>query len=133
MSALEVKRSAPPSKLIAGSLVGSVGFYFTMTILMQHIASHPGDRSTHWLAALPVVLLILVVLMAKRALTKMDELERKMHMEAMAYAFLGSLLLVVSYVCLLATDFELPPIFFLVPLMAGCWMVSLILAVERYK
>jgi hypothetical protein len=133
MSPLELKRSAPPSKLIAASLAGSAGFYFTMTILMKHIANHAGERGTRWLAALPIAFLLIVVLMTWRGLSKMDELERKMHMEAMAYAFLGSLLIVVTYVCLLATDFELPPIFFLVPLMAGCWVVSLVLAVERYK
>ena len=133
MSPLELKRTAPPSKLITGSLVGSFGFYFMTTTIMQHIASHPRDPGTRWLAALPVVILLLVLMLAKRGLRRMDELERRMHLEAMAYAFPGGLLLVMTYVCLTVTDFELPPIFFLVPAMVGVWLVSLILAVERYK
>jgi hypothetical protein len=63
----------------------------------------------------------------------MDELERRRHGEAMAFAFLTGLLLITSYALLATFDPAQLSNFYLAPAMVFCWNIGLLLAVARYR
>ena len=99
MSSLDLNRKKYLSKFAAASLGASAVFLVATRLLSQFIAVHPDDPAIRWLAVLPVFALVTVMVLAMRSLRRMDELERKMHTEAMA----------------------------------SCWVIGLLLAVERYR
>ena len=133
MSPLDLKRIKYLSKFSAASLGGSAVFLVTTQFLSRFIADHPEDPRIRWLAVLPLVLLVAVTVLAMRSLRRMDELERKMHTEAMAIAFLGSILLVSTHGFLTEADLLTSPVLWLLPAMAGCWVIGLLLAIARYR
>lgn len=133
MSPLDLKRKKYLSKFTAASLGASAVFLVTTQLLSRFIADRPEDPAIRWLAVLPLVLLVAVTVLAMRSLRRMDELERKMHTEAMAFAFLGSLLLVSTYGFLRGANLLTPPVLWLLPAMVSCWVIGLLLAIERYR
>jgi len=63
----------------------------------------------------------------------MDELERKIHTEAMALAFLCTMPLGTTYLFLIMAGLlETDPIL-LLPAMASCWVIGLLLSIYRYR
>jgi uncharacterized membrane protein len=133
MSPLDLSRKKEISKFTALTAGASFGFLLVTQLISQFISGHPQDPTVRWLASVPLVLLILAVVVAMRSLRRMDELERKMHTEAMAFAFLCSLVLVFSYGFLTVADLIAPPISWLTPAMVCCWVIGLMRAVERYR
>jgi len=133
MSPLDLKRKKDLSKATAASVAGSAGFLVTTQILSRFIADHPNDSGTRWLAVVPIVALLAVMVLAMRSLRRMDELERKIHTEAMALAFLGSILLVFTVEFLGGADLVDFPALWLPPAMVICWVIGLVLAIERYR
>ncbi|MBI4168793.1 MAG: hypothetical protein HY510_02505 [Acidobacteria bacterium] len=121
------------SKFAAASLGASAVFLVTTQLLSRFIADRPEDPGIRWLAVLTIVALFGVMVLAMRSLRRMDELERKMHTEAMAFAFLGSILLVTTCGFLRMADLLTPPVLWLPPAMVGCWVISLVVAIERYR
>src|SRR3989338_3796662 len=122
MYPLDLKRKKYLSKFTAASLGASAVFLVTTQLLSRFIADRPEDPAIRWLAVLPLVLLVAVTVLAMRSLRRMDELERKMHTEAMAFAFLGSLLLVSTYGFLRGANLLTPPVLWLLPAMVSCWV-----------
>ncbi len=133
MSPLDLKRKKHLSKFTAASLGASVVFLVTTQLLSRFIADHPEDPGIRWLAVLPIVLLVAVMVLAMRSLRRMDELERKIHTEAMALAFLGSILLVSTYGFLTLADLLTFPVFWLRPAMVSCWVIGPLPVIERYR
>ena len=133
MSPLDLKRKKYLSKFTAASLGASAVFLVTTQLLSRFLADRPEDPGIRWRAVLPLVLLVAVTVLAMRSLRRMDELERKMHTEAMAFAFLGSLLLVSTYGFLRGANLLTPPVLWLLPAMVSCWVIGLLLAIERYR
>jgi hypothetical protein len=68
-----------------------------------------------------------------RSLRRMDELERRMHSEAMAFAFLCSILMIATYTFVKVAGLPTPSVAWLLPTMVSCWVVGLLLAVQRYR
>ena len=82
---------------------------------------------------MPGITLTAVAVAAMRSVRRMDELERKIHSEAMAFAFLCSVLLVTTCGFLSVAGLPTPPLEWLSPIMVSCWVVGLLLAVKRYR
>ncbi len=135
MSSIDLKRKKDLSKVIAVSLGVSVVFLVSIQLLSRFIADHPSDTSIRWLAAFPVVALSAGVGLAMRSLRRMDELERKMHTEAMAFAFMVSIPLITTYEFLALAGFLTATVLsgWLAPAMVACWVVGLLRAAERYR
>lgn len=118
-SPLDLERKKYLSKFTAASLGGSAVFLVTTQLLSRFIADHPEDPGIRWLAVRPIVALVSFMVLAMRSLRRMDELERKIHTEAMAMAFLGSILLVTTSGFLRGADLLTPPVLWLPPAMVG--------------
>ena len=133
VSPLDLKRKKDLSKFTAASVGGSAVFLVTTQLLSRFIADHPEDPGIRWLAVLPIVGLVAFMVLAMRSLRRMDELMRKLHTEAMAFAFLDSILIGTTFVFLRAADLLTLPVFWLLPAMAGCWAIHLMVAIARYR
>lgn len=97
------------------------------------MAEHAGEPALGWLVVLPGVALTGVAVAAMRSVRRLDELERKIHSEAMAFAFLCSVLLVRTCGFLDVAGLPSPPLEWLSPVMMSCWAVGLLLAIKRYR
>lgn len=121
------------ARVIVISLVASAVFLVAVVILGRFVAASHTGPAVPWLVALTGVALTAVVVVVMRNLGRMDELERKIHAEAMAFAFLGSVLIVATYTFMRAADLETPPLHWLLPAMMGCWAMGVVLAFRRYR
>jgi hypothetical protein len=133
MPSLNQERKKDLLKVVAVSLGASVVFLVAIPRLGLFIAQHSDEPALAWLVALPGIALTAVAVLAMRSLRRMDELERTMHGEAMAFAFLCSILLVTSCGYLSVAGLPTPPVEWLSPVMVSCWVVGLALAVRRYR
>ncbi len=120
-------------RVVGIALAASTVFLVALPLLGQFIADHATNPAARWLVALPGIALGAVAVFAMRNVRRMDELERKIHFEAMAFAFLCSLVLVTSCGYLEVAGLPTPPIYFFLPIMVSSWVVGLLLAVKRYR
>ena len=133
MSPVEKKWKMDLARAVVVSVGAAVVFLVAIPRLGLFIAQHSGEPAVAWLVALPGIGLTAVAVAAMRSVRRMDELERRIHGEAMAFAFLCSVLLVTSCGFLNVAGLPTPPIEWLSPIMVSCWVVGLLLAVKRYR
>ncbi|MFY7864655.1 hypothetical protein [Roseateles sp.] len=94
------------------------------------------DMATPWrdlLALSPMLPGALVVWAILRQLSRLDELQRRVQLEALAMAFAGTAFISFSYGFLEGLGYPRLSMFVIWPLMAGLWMLGLVLASRRYK
>ncbi|MCV2350421.1 hypothetical protein [Paucibacter sp. Y2R2-4] len=94
------------------------------------------DMATPWrdlLALSPMLPGALVVWAILRQLSRLDELQRRVQFEALAMAFAGTAFISFSYGFLEGLGYPRLSMFVIWPLMAGLWMLGLVLASRRYK
>ena len=121
------------ARVVAISLAAGAIFLIAVLLLARFVAEHAAEPTIRWLVALMGVALTAVVVVAMRNLKRMDELERKIHSEAMAFAFLCSILIIAAYTFLKAAGLETPAVRWLLPAMMSCWAVGVLLAFRRYR
>jgi hypothetical protein len=68
-----------------------------------------------------------------RELRRMDELQMRIQLEALGFAFAGTALVTFSYGFLEGLGYARLSMFVVWPLMAGLWIVGLLLARRRYR
>ena len=127
------KRKRVITRFTAGGLAFGTLCLFTVQQTIRFITAHPGDPRNPWIAAAPVAALLLVMVLAMRSLRGMDELERTMHTEAMAFAFLTSLMLISTAGFLALAGLVRLSLDWIAPAMVSCWIVGLLLALKRYR
>jgi len=94
------------------------------------------DMAAPWRAVLalsPMLPGALVVWAILRQLSRLDELQRRVQFEALAMAFAGTAFISFSYGFLEGLGYPRLSMFVIWPLMAGLWMLGLVLASRRYK
>ena len=113
----------------------AVGLLFLIAVLAvgRLLAELAAESSIRWLAALTGVVLAGVAVAAMRSLGRMDELQRRMHSEAMAFGFLCSVLIVALYIFGEAAGLWVPPVHWLLPAMMSCWAIGVVMAFRRYR
>ena len=121
------------ARVVAISLAASAIFLIAVAWLGRYVADHSTVLATPWLAALLGIALAAVAVVAMRNLRRMDELARKIHSEAMAFAFLCSILIIAAYIYLEAAGLGTPPVHWLLPAMMSCWVAGVLLAFRRYR
>ncbi|HYP84140.1 hypothetical protein [Variovorax sp.] len=111
--------------LYAGTLVAS------LWALRGEAFGHEGVRLALSLA--PMVPSLAICWAIMRQLRRLDELQVRIQMEALGLAFAATALLTFSYGFLENVGFPRLSMFAVWPLMAGCWMVGLVVASARYR
>lgn len=120
-------------KFTALCLGGSVAILGVLYLTIWFINSHPGESSNLWIASIPIVGMLFLAVLAMRSLRGMDELEQKIHTDAMAFAFLMSFLIITSCGFLALAGFMKLALDWIAPTMMICWIVGLLVTWNRYR
>ena len=120
-------------KFTAVCLGGSAAILVVLFLAIWFIDSHPGGSANLWIAAVPIVGMLLLSVLAMRSLRGMDELEQKIHTEAMAFAFLASYLIITSCGFLALAGFMKMSFDWIAPTPMICWIVGLLITLLRYR
>ena len=105
-------------------LVGSIE-------LLTHVdVAHPWRDLIALSPMLPAAATAWIVL---RELRRMDELQRRIQLEALGFAFAGTAILTFSYGFLEGLGYPRQSMFMVWPLLAVLWIVGLVLARRRYQ
>ena len=105
-------------------LVGSIE-------LLTHVAVARPWRDL--LALSPMIPAASVAWVVLRELRRMDELQRRIQLEALGFAFAGTAILTFSYGFLEGLGYPRQSMFMVWPLLAVLWIVGLVLARRRYR
>ena len=120
-------------KFSAVCLAGCVGILVVLYFALRFIDSHPGGPANVWIASVPIVGMLLLAVLAMRTLHGMDELEQKIHTDAMAFAFLMSFLIITSCGFFALAGFIKMTLDWIAPTMMICWVVGLLITLLRYR
>lgn len=82
---------------------------------------------------LPMVAGIAVAWVVQRAFRRMDELQVRIQLESLGFAFVGTALLTFGYGFLENVDYPLRTMFWVWPVMCTLWVVGQVLAHLRYR
>jgi hypothetical protein len=82
---------------------------------------------------LPVVPLVFVMWAVMRALGRLDELQRRIQLEALGFGFAGTAFLTFTYGFLQNIGFPQVSWFFVWPVMAVLWLIGLAVASRKYR
>lgn len=133
MTVLELKRKQYVLRFAAALLAASIAFLLIIEGVIRYINDHPDSSTTPWIAAAPIVALMLLLVLAMRSLQRMDELARKIHVDAMAFAFLCSLFILCSAGFLALAGVVTLSLDWIAPTMAVCWNLGVVIAVARHR
>ena len=84
------------------------------------------------IALVPVVPTLMGLIAILRGIRRMDELERRVHFEAVAFAFAATALLTFTYGLLENVDFPRISLTWILPLMVALWGLGQVVARRRY-
>jgi hypothetical protein len=121
------------SRFTALCLVGSVAILAALYIAIWFIDSHPGEPVNLWIASFPIVGMLFLTVLAMRSLRGMDELQQKIHTEALAFGFLASFLIITSCGFLALAGFLKMTLDWMAPTMMISWIVGLLITLLRYR
>lgn len=111
-------------------LAYAVVLVVTITLLNN---TDPGSGWRVPLALAPMAPVVFALLAFVRYFGRMDELQRRVQLEALAFAFGGTALITFGYGFLQVVGFPQVSWFFVWPIMAALWIVGKVLADRRYK
>lgn len=111
--------------LYAGVLAASI-------LLLRNVTGTSGPVATV-VALLPMLPASAVCWVVLRQLRRMDELDRRIQLEALAFAFAATAVVSFSYGFLETVGYPRLPMFTVWPVMATLWLVGLRLASRRYR
>jgi len=84
------------------------------------------------IAVVPVAPTLLGLVAILRGIRRMDELERRVHFEAVAFAFAATALVTFTYGLLENVDFPRISLTWILPLMVALWGLGQVVARRRY-
>jgi len=120
-------------KVLIKVLIAAAIFMGTVQFLAWFIANHPDSRWRLVAAAAPIAAFGLCAAAAWSSLEGMDERAVRMHLEALAFAFVASLVFLMTYSFLalagaVTLKFEL-----IAPVMVTFWVLGLGIGLWRYR
>jgi hypothetical protein len=123
------------SKQYLRELTATLAVYGAMLFgsieLLTHVAVARPWRDVIALSPmLPAAAMAWVIL---RELRRMDELQRRIQLEALGFSFAGTAVLTLSYGFLEGLGYPRLSMFTVWPLLAALWIVGLVLARRRYQ
>lgn len=132
MTSIEVDKKKV-LKFTGVCLSGCVAVLLVIYLAIRFIESHPGEAANVWIASVPIVGMLVLAVLAMRSLRGMDELEQKIHIDAMAFAFLMSFLIITTCGFFALAGFMKMTLDWIAPTMMICWVVGLVITLLRYR
>lgn len=115
-----------------GSAIIAYGLVLTGSILAIKNGWVEGDWRVP-VAILPMLPMGLAAWAILRQLQRLDELQRRQQLEALAFAFAGTAMLTFTYGFLEGVGLPKLSMFYVWPLMAALWFVGGLIACRRYR
>lgn len=116
-------------------MLGSLAAYAVILVLsiraLAHVNGPEGLRIAITLA--PMIPALVVAAVILRTLSRIDEFQRKLQLDAFAMAFAGTALITFSYGFLENVGFAKLSMFVVWPLMASLWICGLIIGHLRHR
>ena len=119
-----VKELTATLLVYGAALVGSIEF-------LTHV-----DVARPWrdlIALSPMIPAAAAAWVVLRELRRMDELQRRIQLEALGFSFAGTAILTFSYGFLEGLGYPRLSMFAVWPILAGLWAIGLVLARRRYQ
>ena len=108
-------------------------YVLCVVVSSVYMSSMPDGVAKIALALLPVIPMIAMAVSIIRRLNAMDEMGRKIQLEALAVAFVCTALTTFSYGFLETAGFPRMSAFMVWPIMGGDWCVATIIGSRRYQ
>lgn len=121
------------TSLIIKVAAAAVLFMGAVRFLAWFIANHPDSRWSPVAATAPIAAVAIVTVAAMSSLRGMDERESRMHLEALAFAFLASQLVLFTYVFMAYAGLVKLQLEMFMPTMALLWVVGLARSLWKYR
>lgn len=116
-------------KELDGAFVAYGAILIVSIVLLN---SNPGAVWRYPVAVLPMIPAVFILVAIMRQIGRLDELQRRIQFEALAFAFGGTALLTFGYGFLENVGFPHISWFGVWPIMAILWVIGLLLANRRY-
>jgi len=105
-------------------------------VLFVAIAVVNANHTAPWryiVVVLPVIPLCFALLAFLRFFRRMDELQRRIQLEALAFSFGGTMLIAATYTFLEAAGAPRLPLISVAPVMSVLWAIGAAFAIRRYQ
>jgi hypothetical protein len=114
-------------------LLGAVLTYAIVAVASGMAIGHLSVPWKYVVALLPVLPALWFATLFARHFGEMDELERKIQLEALAFAFSAAVILTLGYGFLQHAGWPIPNWVWVWPLMGMCWLIGKFVARRRYR
>ncbi len=114
-------------------IVVLIAYAIALTLSITLLAHVESPMLRPFLALLPIVPAFAMCWIVLRQLRRVDELQRRIQLEAMGFAFAGTALITFSYGFLEIAGYNRLSMFFIWPLMAILWIAGTIIGNRRYR
>ncbi|WP_319518878.1 hypothetical protein [uncultured Martelella sp.] len=116
-------------------MIAGLAAYAALLIFSQHLLGNGLEGNTLRLsiALLPMLPALFICVVVVRCIRQLDELQRRVQLEALAVAFAGTALITFSYGFLEGIGFPRLSMFMVWPLMAAIWFVGVIIGKFRFR
>ncbi len=122
-----------PKRFLMEFAVVMVVYILCVVISSSLVRSMPDGVAKIALALLPVIPMIAMAVSIVRRVNAMDEMGRKIQLDALAVAFVCTALTTFSYGFLETAGFPRLSAFMVWPIMGGVWCVATIVGTRRYQ
>ncbi len=112
---------------------GAMAAYVVVIFAITVLNAHPQAAWRPFVALTPVIPAIFVVVAFVRFLRRMDELQRRIQLEALGLSFAVSGILTFAYGFLELTGFPQVSLIWIFPGMIMLWGLGLVVATRRYQ
>ena len=123
------------SKQYLKELATTLAVYGVMLVGSIELLTH-AEVARPWrdlIALSPMIPAAATAWIVLRELRRMDELQRRIQLEALGFSFAGTAILTFSYGFLEGLGYPRLSMFTVWPLLAALWIVGLVLARRRYQ
>ncbi|AZF63064.1 MULTISPECIES: hypothetical protein [Pseudomonas] len=122
-----------PKRFLMEFAVVMVVYILCVVVSSSLVRSMPDGVAKIALALLPVIPMIAMAVSIVRRVNAMDEMGRKIQLDALAVAFVCTALTTFSYGFLETAGFPRLSAFMVWPIMGGVWCVATIVGTRRYQ
>jgi hypothetical protein len=114
-------------------LLGAILVYAIVGIASGIAATHLLSPWKYIVAALPVLPALWFATLFARHIGELDELQRRIQLESLAFAFSAGVVLTLGYGFLQHAGLPIPNWIWVWPLMGVCWLIGKFVAQRRYR
>jgi hypothetical protein len=124
---------APARRYIAGVLGAITLYTVVLVISIRWLHHNPAAPWKYAIAVLPVFPVLWIPVAAVRFFREMDELQKQIQLEGLAFGFTSAAVLTLTYGFLQNAGLPEVSWVWVWPVMAICWMIGLAAAHRRYR